>query len=381
MIKFQRKIAGELVLVESHTMMDLDEITAFYLAKTYGTKKFVKKYYQKGRLALGINDSPFDEHIKADGNTSTSLVIEGLEATGSKLPDLGKLVRYIHINDVEAKGTATGLYNLVKFLHRYNPKSPMRWIEWALKAINVKVRYDLDNGDYTVERIHCVMQNNLRSQVATRKWWTDAQSAMQFKEDDFNKSKEEMISKGRIITIKTVAGPLKLAVVESDLSQINRVARFFDAAICIQFKNNGQVQIYKDNSVSLDLSDVVRSLRLREQFHSVSRILWESNFKKLEAPGLVEAVPEWYYFRRHKGQGIFNGSLTHPDTQTTKIPHKEIIWLVVRSLDPDFFEIPQMCSKGYCQGKDCGFYLYGWKRCRHIRWETISLARKEVKIA
>lgn len=164
---------------------------------------------------------------------------------------------------------------------------------------------------------------------------------------------------------------------ESDQSRMNIIARRQTgdmAAIVIQKRSSGNIQIFSNKRYRLDVAEIARVIRTAER---KVRGLGDEilDWKKLEGEQPVAGAECWTY---HKGGGmLLNGSLTTPEVEPTKIPFDQLVQLVVMTLDQTVFPDSRLaqCSAGRCtatKNNPCGLYDYGLKRCRRIRYRSYN---------
>ena len=161
-----------------------------------------------------------------------------------------------------------------------------------------------------------------------------------------------------------------IAVIEGDDSKAPAFARFLGAAVVVVKNSSGHVQVLTTNNFRLDVHDIVRVLRLREQWikGEKSAIAW----RKLEQEGAIEEVPEWFW---HKdSDNILNGGRSRPDIPATKIPLDTIVETVKICLEGGFEPSRQeKCRAGICTStlnNQCRWYNFALLRCRTIQVKT-----------
>ena len=158
-----------------------------------------------------------------------------------------------------------------------------------------------------------------------------------------------------------------ITVIEGDDSKAPAFARFLGAAVVVVKNSSGHVQILTTNNLRLDMRDIIRVLRLREQW-----IKGEKNttaWRKLEQEGTIEEVPEWFW---HKdANNILNGGRSRPDAPATKIPLDAIVETVKTCLEGGFEPSrEEKCRQGICTStlhSQCRWYNLALLRCRAIQ--------------
>ncbi len=323
-----------------HERPHLDELTAAWLLKRLGKKKFpgIEKAEiiigtaddkNEEAILLGIGGGPFDEHPREEerkeGECCATLVAKHLGVDDA--PALEKILKNVLQNDLHGGGDFLGTANVIKVSNR-DLKKVTDWIFFAL-------------------------DNLYREQAA---FWTATKR--QFEE---------------VASTEEIPGPngnLKMVTVMTGDEQIAKYARLNGAALVIQKQPEGNVQIFTNQKFGLHLYDVVQLIRLAEQERKGE--FKTEDWRTLSSEGTVEGSEEWFF---HKGiMGLFNGSLSHPDVTPTKLSLKEIKELVKIGVNPAAFEPKRAkgCKAGRCIGtrkNPCPWYSWGLHRCRKIRYQ------------
>ncbi len=343
----------------THEGPHLDEITAIWLLRRFGEKKFpgigtAKVVYtgagggipggqtpeeceRDGVLCIGVGGGRFDEHPTTDGGRkqdecAATLVAGAIGVAGD--PALGRILKYVVKNDLKGVGQPFDLAYLVKALHQQYSDNPEKVMEWAITGLEVKY---------------------------------NEQSSFVSAGEEFR----------RTAKVEEILGPggktFKMAVITSDNGQMNKFARSEaggQAAIIIQKRSSGNVQIYTNKHFGLTLYDVAQMLRFAEQ-RKKGAVLTD-DWRELAAEGKVEGAEEWFY--HHGGQMLLNGSLTASDVPPTQLPLEQIKGIVRIGVNPGAFcpERASGCERGFCsstRGNQCLWYEWGLHRCRTIRYE------------
>ncbi|OHA65133.1 MAG: hypothetical protein A3D64_01505 [Candidatus Wildermuthbacteria bacterium RIFCSPHIGHO2_02_FULL_49_9] len=159
-----------------------------------------------------------------------------------------------------------------------------------------------------------------------------------------------------------------LTTIEGDDPKAPAFARFLGASVVVVRNSSGHVQVLTANHLCLDMRDVIRALRLREQW--IQQKVRVTDWRFLEQEGVIEEVPEWFW---HKdSNNILNGGRSRPDAPPTKIPLGIIVETVKMCLETNRFEPSrqQKCEQGVCTStprKPCPLYNLGLVRCRTVR--------------
>lgn len=220
MARFVMRVEGETVFFDTHEAPHLDEIAAKWLIEKFGNKEFLDKYAPNRTLEVGIGGGSFDEHPvhgeRKEDECATTLVAKALGVDDE--PALEKILKFVVTHDLKGGVQPFDLAYLVNLLHRQFPNDPEKVIEWA--TIGLEAKY---------------------------------QEQLQF----FTATKQEF---ERAAEIEEIQGPggqiLKMVTVVSDDEQMSKFARSSlggRAAIVIQKRSSGNVQIYTNKRYGLTL--------------------------------------------------------------------------------------------------------------------------------
>lgn len=344
--------------VVTHQFPHLDEITAIWLLKKFGEKVFpgvaealveylanggetpdgrsAQEYEQEGTLFIGVGGGRFDEHPRANGNgekkeneCAATLVAKALGIADD--PALEQILKYALRTDLKGESQILDLASLVKLLHQQCPERPDLVMEWAFVGLEAKY------------------QEQLRFWGATK--------------EEFQRSAQ----------VKKMQGPngepVNVVIVQSDNEQMGQFARSphgANAAVVIQKRANGQVQIFTSKKQGICIEDAVRIIRIEEQ--SVKDVWKTTDWKDLVAEGKVAGAEEWYYHK--EGQMFLNGSTTAKDVPATNLSLEDIVRAVEIGLDPSMFRYEGCCTNGCRSPRQhpCRWYNWGLKRCGIVRF-------------
>jgi len=339
LLELEIKAAGKKVTIRTHDRPHFDEIVAKWLIEKFADKEFLQ-YASGGVIEIGIGGGFFDEHQKdkegKQEECAATLVAKALGLDDD--PVFKKLLKFTVTVDQKGGSQPFDIASLTKILHQQFPNNPERVIKWVEMGIKAK-------------------------------YWEQ----LQF----FKEAKEEF---DRAAEVEEVQGPggrmLKMVSIISDNEQISKFARSVyggRAAIVIQKRSSGNIQIFTNKKFGLRLFDVARILRIEEQ--KVKGKVIVKDWQKLESEGEVEGIEEWFY---HKiGEMLLNGSLTAPNVPPTRLSLQRIKELVAIGLNPQAFEPSraEICKSGICSStrKDpCPWYEWGLYRCRRLRYRQAT---------
>lgn len=375
----------------THAQPHLDELLALYFLWSFGSQKFIlenstwdemlasnlgKKTWRDypGRLFVGCGESPYDEHGKGDLSSSCRLVAKDL---GLSFDIFGTLVKQVEHEDRNGAGkTQRHLAAVVKQLFRegYSKEEVYDWVSKFFDAVHSSERKLIAKvqGD--------VMSLNLSSKAAeddeiyarlnaTRRpwfflniescakliaqeegkeegesWLEFGLAAMQAKQKRF-KEAMEVVENGEIYTIhcSVVSGKrIDLVVVESDNDQVGPASRKQGFQVCIQ-KSDDTIIILGDLKFGIKMHGVAAKLR-RAELDKQPEKEWKLTGKQLWSEGSIKDVPEWHL---HEGNipNIYNGSLTRPCADPTRLTREEVVEIVIKTLTTTPDRLPQNRDK------------------------------------
>lgn len=343
--------------IVTHERPHLDEIVAIWLLRKFGEQMFpgidtakvvfwktggvtpdgrtAEEYEADGVLLVGVGGGQFDEHPttngeRKQGDCAATLIAKAIGVEDD--PALELLLKYVVDNDTKGAGHPLDIAHLATLLHQRYPNNPEKVMEWVTEGIEAKYREQYEFWTLTREEYERVAE-------VEEVWGPD----------------------GRTLTMVTVV---------SDSEQMSKFARFRGAAVVIQKRSSGNVQIFTNKRFGLVLYDVAQMLRLAEQ-ETKSNVV-TTDWKTLAAEGKVEGAEEWFF--HEKLQALLNGSSTAKDVPPTRLT-LDIIKEVVRiGINPDVFEASRApdCRRGICTATasdPCSWYSWGLHRCRKIRYE------------
>jgi hypothetical protein len=338
----------------THERPHVDEIVAIWLLRKFGEQRFpgvgaaavaftsIRKltaagltaddYEARGTLLLGIGGGRFDEHptLEQDrkaGDCATTLVAKELGVSDD--PSLAKIIRFVRAADVEGNASPFDISYVVKLLHAEHPDDPHRVIEWALVAIEAKY------------------QEQLRF---------------------FTVVKPEFDAKARVEEITVGKKRWRVVTVDSDEDGIHKYARSeygARAAVVIQRRSPGNVAVFGNKQVGVDLREAAKLIRLAER--EAAGIELAPDDERLLAEGYAPGAERWFYHRQ--GQMLLNGSLTQADVPATRLSLDRIAELVKIGVDPGRLK-PLCQSSGRCVGDVCDWYPWSLARCVKLRRPT-----------
>jgi len=343
--------------IATHVRPHLDEIVAIWLLIKFGADKYpgvaeaaieywtnggnapdgrsAEGYEAEGYLLVGTGGGRFDEHGRngdksKQGDCAATLVAKDLGIDQD--PILVKILKFTLTNDLHGTSHPFDISAISKAMHEFYPDDPEKVMTWAMAALDVK--------------------------YLEQKGFVDAQIALENAE---------------VLTIMDGTQQHKMVIIESDSEHVSKAARNksgLDAAIVVQKRSTGNVQIFSNKRHGLQLYDLAQMLRLEEQ--ALADKVVTTDWAQLRAEGKIEGAEEWYF--HHEGQMLLNGSLSAPDVSPTRISLDQIKAAITIAVNPKC--LPEHCaSNAQCTYKKCPWYKMGLHRCRRIRYD-MSQAQK-----
>lgn len=346
----------------THERPHLDEIVGIWLLRKFGEEKFpgisaaevtfwsigggipdpdlrsAEDCERDGVLLIGVGGGRFDEHPIINGERKQDECVATLVAKAIGIdddPSFEKILKFVANNDLRGVEQPFDLARLVKLLHQLYPDNPEKVMEWTMTGLEAKYREQ-------------------------SQFW--------------NSTKQEF---ERTAEVEEIPGPrgkvLKMVSFASDDEQMSKFALSVSggrAAIIIQKRSSGNVQIFTNKQFGLTLYDIAQMIRLVEQ-QAKGRVL-TTEWKMLSSEGTVEGAEEWYFF--HAGQMLLNGSLTAKNVPPTKLSIEQIKEIVRIGINRDAFEPKRAsdCKQRVCTStwnNPCPWYIWGLHRCRLVRFE------------
>jgi hypothetical protein len=253
--------------------------------------KTVEQLESEGYILLDMGGGKFDHHTAEDKKHEKCMSQIVAEHLGiHKEASVRKLLEYAHRDDILGKGTlsndpidrAFGLSGLVSNLNRTMPDDQLA----VLKTI---------------------MPLFLAHYIEERK-----------RSEDFPKEYHEKLNNGKayLITIETPRGALKMTIIETDeigMAGYLRAQQGID--IVVQKMSSGHVNIITQQKKQLDLSQIIKFLRIAEAEQKQNRHTLKD--ADLANAGRIEGVEEWYFDTR--ARTIQNGGVRPQWTNPTQL--------------------------------------------------------------
>lgn len=278
----------------------------------------------EGKLCVDIGKGRYDHHQLEHNTTecAATLIARDLEISDLAVENLLKLaVR----DDLSGKSQRFELPHLVKTMNSYYPENPEKVLAWLMETLEAIYAEQLEF------------------------WWQKYTSDV--------KVDEVGLPGNRVLRVFSGS---------SDSRQFQIACRHRGAAVVIQQKSSGHVQIFTDRKYELLIEDIVQMVRI-EEMRAKGKVQ-TTDWKILRANGKVPGVEEWHY--QQEAQNLFNGSLTAPDVTPTRLSLDKIREIVVLGINDSYLPNSSCRENRTCIKQRCPHYWYGLHRCRKFRFET-----------
>ncbi|MSU54685.1 MAG: hypothetical protein EXS48_02550 [Candidatus Staskawiczbacteria bacterium] len=333
-----------------------------------------------GILLLGIGRSMFDEHPGPNnegkrGECTSTLVAKYLGVQDE--PVLKEILEFSRLADTKGKSHPLDLASIVKSMHSEYPSAQVAdWVELGIDALlkNGECLAGADRLDLSV-LLKAMSMNYWRQHYRVVEWLAKATTAMIRQQERFVIA-QKIVHATPMEEIPWHSGKkIKMITTTTDNTEFNKAARAAGAVIIIQHNEKGQVKIFTNKALAPKLDDVVRMVRLEEQ-ETLDNVQ-TTNWQDLAREGSVLGADMWYF--QTEANNLFNGTISHPDAEPTKIPLPMIQKIVRIAVDQQAFESKRQetCRQGICSSKPgnvCSWYALGLQRCQQIRRENKSKA-------
>lgn len=147
-----------------------------------------------------------------------------------------------------------------------------------------------------------------------------------------------------------------IAVAQGNDPHTSKYMRYFGACVVVIKNDNEHIQVLSNKEFNLDMRDILRVIRIREQQKNGG--IKVADWKILEKEESIPAIPEWYFHR--DSNNILNGGASRPDLPKTKLGLEEVVEAVKLGLEGG-----KECNQ--CT-KPCNLYNLGLLKCRQLRF-------------
>ena len=336
----------EVRVIYTHWNPDFDAGYSTWLLKKFGEEKwpgvgkarveFLKsdrlpggktamELEMEGKLCVDIGRGRYDHHQLEENTKECAATLIACDLGIDNDPALEKLLKLVVRDDLQGKSQPSELPKLVKTMNAYYPENPEKVLAWLAEILEAIYSEQLEF------------------------WW------------------QKYFANARIDEVELPGNRvLEVFSGQSNSRQFQTSCRRKGAAVVIQQRSSGHVQIFTDRRDKLIIDDIVQMVRLEEM--KAKGKVEITDWKILRSPGKMPEVRQWYY--QVEAQNLFNGSLTAPeDIPVTKLSLDKIREIVLLGINDNYFPHPGCRENGVCVRQQCPFYWYGLHRCRKLRFE------------
>ncbi len=359
-------------LVATHTSPDPDVIMSIWLLIEYGGLKLENMglWFLKGQnvemMTSFINSymidrglGKFDHHRRSVfGKTSADLIAQELEIVD---PYVEKLLGLVRRNDLQGISQSFDLADTLKCLQRNRQVTDEEKIKTGVQIISAVIHFRRERLERDNDHISSLVKEFLSGKKVPEKFvnyldklnnprfnrYLDIVEIILGKENlvgkeqakEFTKLLLKIIHDDSLLYLKAQENLFEGSIVKhikehyvvakiTDNPKFNTAARKQGASIIIQRQENGTTQIYFNNKLIRDdkiVESLVSIIRLEEQLVR-ERPIPNIDLRKI---GVINDMPEWFYFRAENGSGrfILNGSFTTPDIPPSAIALETLVFL------------------------------------------------------
>jgi len=362
-------LSNQTKTIATHTSPDPDAITAIWLLVVYLKLKLEKIgfWFTKDQntemtpfLNMVLVDrglGELDHHATGQQKTSASLTAKKLGVQNE--PFVKRMLEHIADSDLRGISPSFSLAYILKCVQRNKDMDDEKKVVLGLRTISALERFYKNktnrNNPYVNSLVTKLLpmgmipkqigdyQNQLRNPKFVRDF--DFVEIV-LGEELLDKERAKELAKTLLTIVHTdslfyyeaqntlgtaikvaMKGHLIVAQV-TDNTKFNVAARSEGASISIQRQTNDSTQIYFNNQKVVEdpmIGCLASVIRLEEQLIQKRPV----PLTDLRVPGVVEEVPEWYFFKTVNGPGrfILNGSLTTPDIPPSKLSLETLVFL------------------------------------------------------
>jgi hypothetical protein len=373
------------LLVQVHNFPHLNEVATIWGIVNYGTAEWVKRCCDHNILRLGFGGAWADDHrfdhfeTEKKKTNCFSVVMDSMALPEVK--HFEHLRRYLSLEDKNRSKTNSSLAHVLWIMHIVWPEQEAENINWALSGLDWKV---LDRNDnFSVGHIASLIHDRKQGGL----WLNRAERALERYQCLFMEGVAELkkircdpqLRKTHFMRDTIVIGEKEWPIIgiQSDNPQMSAVLRSSDfgyrAGIVVKRDSFGHYYVSVnervENPPELDQAiAVIRVLEQRMAKIKEKKPIQVRDWLKLRHSGIIEGVPEWYYFK--EGNMLLNGSIIQREVPPSRLSLKEVFRAVYLGVSPKLFnpKLATFCEKGLCKGsKECVFYDFGLNRCQTVR--------------
>lgn len=271
-----------------------------------------EEWLADGYLLVGVGGGQYDEHASAkrkriEGQCAATLIARALGREND--PALKMILAYVLRTDTSATATPFDLASTLKAMHHRfwsTEGGPERIMAWGFTALDAWYLKQVEYVECAQDQVHVVQEVKLEHGTV------------------------------RVVTVRS----------ENEQMQVYARAELGGDVVVLQQPSTGNTQIFTSKSYAkryaryarsekkyiLDSSHIALSLRIAEAVLEGDTSVLGLSTETLTSEGTLDypGSRRWYYFA--PGQGIFNGSLTNPNVEPTRMTLDRIAKIVAKNI-------------------------------------------------
>jgi len=348
-----------------HTSPHADELLGLIILQSWGEGKFpgvntakVTPFsgglLKKGDLpenvvAIGTGYGLFDEHGKSGNECAATLIAKELGVRDFKA--IEKILKQTLQEDRNAAKVKNEIPSIVKILHMVGlPLQEV--IDWykvvysaeyqfehrlAMKLSEEEWQNHIDSAEPTTMETGYDIVAGIKGEEEANRWKQVAETAIAMRQEMFVKAKKHFQQNGKRQTLNTEDfGPLQIGFVElikeeNKVSQdeefgavMNSAARFCKIELFVQKGSEGNIQIFTDSKIKIDLTKLARNIRVAE---AKKRGIKIQSIQTIAMEGTHPEVPMWHLLEGQHSM-LFNGSLSATMIEPTVLTPGELLEII-----------------------------------------------------
>ncbi len=330
-----------------HESPHSDELLSFILLRQFGEKMFpgvttarVTPFsaglLKEGDLpeniiALGTGKGMFDEHGKSNYTCAAVLVAEKLGI--DKNLSLVKILAQTLQEDRHGSSVKNEIPAIVKILHmaKFSLKEVLSWYETIFWAEFAKEENNPSIGELTPTTLESGYElvKAYAGEDKAGEWKALADLAIEKRQELFVKAKKHFQHHGKRQTLNTEDfGPLQIGFIElgnDDFAVVmNSAARFCKIEFFVQKNSEGNIQIFTDSKLKINLTNLARNIRVAEAKKRGVKI---KSIQTIAMEGTHSEVPMWHLLEGACSM-LFNGSLSATMIEPTALTPCELLEII-----------------------------------------------------
>jgi hypothetical protein len=312
-------------------------------------------------IAIGTGGGTFDEHGKGGNICAATLTAEMLGLGNDR--SLTKILAQTLKEDRNGASRKNEIPSIVKILHI--AKVPLNeiiaWYDTVFCAerfyeteASARQEY-IENEQSWFDRIQNAEPTTLESGFELVKDWLDEESAKSWKltadlaiakrQEMFLEAEKQWLRDGERHELNTPNGTLNIGFMKSDSPVMNSVARFCrpntrwsKVDIFVQMNKDGNIQVFTDAKLNIDLTKLARNIRVAE---AKKRGIKIKSIQSISMEGTHPEFPMWHLLEGSHSM-LFNGSLSATMIEPTMLTPSELLEIIKETFrrKENRFQIP-----------------------------------------